>query len=163
MIFNNTKKPRIAVIGGSTVFCQKSAFFTKGQFAYYLKQLSIVCEVLWFCRKQEIIAFNEEVPSEVRYQENILSNFWRLFGVKLWVLFLPQAYRFVPLIFLAKIIGIKVITYSGTDFQIEIEQERSVLRKSLRQNIRYIAIRFADSVLVRGRRALHICKKYQSK
>ena len=33
-----------------------------------------------------------------------------------------------------------------------------MLRKSLRQNIRYIAIRFADSVLVRGRRACIFAK-----
>ena len=159
MKFTTRGKLKIAIVGGSTVFQESNTYYTKGQFAYYLEKLNETYEVLWFSKVQSIIPFEKKVPEGIKYKMLKLKNLGDLIHVKLWILFLPQSYRYIPLIFLAKALNIKIITYSGTDFDVEICVERSWLRKILRKTIRHIAIKYADLVLVRGERAMKFAKK----
>ena len=153
------RKPSVSIFGGSTTYFSNGQYFTKGQFAYYLKKLDEEFRITWYCRQQNTISLCGEIPRGVDYRELKLKNMCQLVTTDVIMFFIPQSYRFLPLIIIMRLLGKRVIMYSGTDFELEYKQEIYWFRKFLRKLAQRTSILVSHVVFVRGRRAQNFSKQ----
>ena len=159
MKLTTRKKPNLTIIGGTTTYLHKEYYYTKGQFAHYLKELSNDFEVHWYCKQQSQIKFTGEIPNDVYYGTLKLKNLLGIFRSHIVIYFIPQSYRFLPLIIFSRILGTRLIMYSGTDFELEYQLEKIWFRKLLRKCVQFVSILVAHKVFVRGERAQRFAKR----